>query len=49
MTDREIEQDRYGVNDRRVGRTEDLPEEWVEAVRKAKVPAEFAALDDELK
>ena len=31
--------------DRRVG----LPEEWVEAVRNAKVPDEFAALDAELK
>ena len=35
--------------DRRVGLTEDLPEEWVEAVRNAKVPDEFAALDAELK
>jgi PHD/YefM family antitoxin component YafN of YafNO toxin-antitoxin module len=34
--------------DRRVGLTEDLPEEWVEAVRNAKVPDEFAALDAEL-
>ncbi|MBV9826940.1 MAG: hypothetical protein JO001_14875 [Alphaproteobacteria bacterium] len=34
--------------DRRVGLTEDLPEEWIEAVRKAKVPDEFAALDAEL-
>ena len=31
--------------DCRVGLTEDLPEEWVEAVRNAKVPDEFAALD----
>jgi PHD/YefM family antitoxin component YafN of YafNO toxin-antitoxin module len=31
--------------DRRVG----LTEEWVEAVRNAKVPDEFAALDAELK
>ena len=35
--------------DRRVGLTEELPEEWVEAVRNAKVPDEFAALDAELK
>ena len=35
--------------DRRVGLTEDLPEEWVEAVRNAKVPNKFAALDAELK
>jgi hypothetical protein len=35
--------------DRRVGLAEDLPEEWVDAVRNAKVPDEFAALDAELK
>ena len=35
--------------DRRVGLTEDLPEDWVEAVRNAKVPDEFAALDADLK
>jgi hypothetical protein len=35
--------------DRRVGLAEDLPEEWIEAVRTAEVPAEFARLDDELK
>ena len=35
--------------DRRVGLTEDLPEECVEAVRNAKVPDEFAALDAEPK
>jgi prevent-host-death family protein len=35
--------------DRRVGLAEDLPEEWVEAVRNAKVPDEFAALAAELK
>jgi PHD/YefM family antitoxin component YafN of YafNO toxin-antitoxin module len=34
--------------DRRVGLTEDLPEEWVEAARNAKVPDEFSALDAEL-
>lgn len=35
--------------DRRVGLTEDLTEEWIEAVRSARVPDEFAALDAELK
>ncbi len=35
--------------DRRVGLAEDLPEEWVEAVRNAKVPDEFTAVDAELK
>jgi hypothetical protein len=35
--------------DRRVGLTEDLPEEWIEAVRNARVPDDFAALDAELK
>jgi PHD/YefM family antitoxin component YafN of YafNO toxin-antitoxin module len=35
--------------DRRVGLTEELREEWIEAVRNAKVPDEFAALDAELK
>lgn len=35
--------------DRRVGLAEDLPKEWVDAVRNAKVPDEFAALDAELK
>lgn len=35
--------------DRRVGLAERLPEEWVAAVRDAKVPDEFAALDTELK
>jgi prevent-host-death family protein len=34
--------------DRQVGLTAELPEEWVEAVRSAKVPAEFAHLNDEL-
>jgi len=34
--------------DRRVGQTVDLPEEWVEAVRMAKVPDEHAHLDREL-
>jgi hypothetical protein len=35
--------------DRRVGLTEELPEEWVEAVRNGKVPDEFAVLDAELR
>ena len=35
--------------DRQVGLTTELPEEWVEAVRQAKVPDEFAHLDAELK
>ena len=35
--------------DRQVGLTTELPEEWVEAVRNAKVPDEFAHLDAELK
>jgi len=34
--------------DRRAGLAEDLPEDWIEAVRTAEVPAEFAGLDDEL-
>jgi prevent-host-death family protein len=34
--------------DRQVGLTAELPEEWVEAVRNAKVPDEFAHLDAEL-
>jgi PHD/YefM family antitoxin component YafN of YafNO toxin-antitoxin module len=35
--------------DRRAGLSSELPEEWVEAVRNAKVPDEFAGLDAELK
>ena len=35
--------------DRRVGRTEDLPEEWIDAVRKAGAPADSAVLDSERK
>jgi PHD/YefM family antitoxin component YafN of YafNO toxin-antitoxin module len=35
--------------DRRVGLAAELPEEWVEAVRSAKVPDEFARLDTDLK
>jgi hypothetical protein len=36
-------------SDRRVGLTMELPEEWVEAVRDAKVPDEFSFLDEDLK
>jgi prevent-host-death family protein len=32
--------------DRPVGLTRDLPEAWIEAVRNARVPDEFAALDN---
>lgn len=35
--------------DRQVGLTSELPEEWIEAVRNAKVPDEFAHLDADLK
>jgi prevent-host-death family protein len=35
--------------DRQVGLTTELPEEWIEAVRQAKVPDEYAYLDAELK
>jgi len=35
--------------DRRAGLTAELPEAWIEAVRNAKVPEEFAHLDAELK
>jgi len=34
--------------DRHVGLTAELPEEWVDAVRRAKVPDEFAHLNSEL-
>ncbi len=43
------EWERLKRRDRRVGLTSELPEEWAEAVRNAKVPEEFAHLDDELK
>ena len=35
--------------DRQVGLTTELPEEWVDAIRSAKVPEEFAPLDADLK
>ena len=34
--------------DRQVGLTAELPDEWIEAVRSAKVPDEFAHLDADL-
>ena len=43
------EWERLKCRDRRFGLTTDLPEEWVEAVRSAKVPDEFASLDGEPK
>ena len=43
------EWERLKHRDRQVGLTTELPEEWVEAVRHAKVPEEFAHLDAELK
>jgi hypothetical protein len=32
-----------------VGRTKDLPDEWLEALENAKVPDEYAYLHEELK
>lgn len=43
------EWERLRRRDRRVGLTAELPEEWAEAVRRAKVADEFAHLDAELK
>jgi prevent-host-death family protein len=42
------EWERLKRRDRHVGLTAELPEEWVEAVRHAQVPDEFAHLDTEL-
>ena len=42
------EYSRLKRRDRQVGLTTDLPEEWVDAVRQAKVPDEFAHLNAEL-
>jgi hypothetical protein len=39
---------RLQPRDRRVGVTAELPEKWIEAVRQAKVPDEFAHLDADL-
>jgi hypothetical protein len=44
-----VRHSRYKRRNRRVGRTSELPQEWVEAVRRATVPDEFAYLDDELR
>lgn len=43
------EWERLKRRDRRVGLTAELPEEWVEAIRSAEVPDQFAHLDAELK
>ncbi|MGA8169252.1 MAG: type II toxin-antitoxin system Phd/YefM family antitoxin [Methylocystis sp.] len=43
------EWERLKRRDRRVGLTSELSEEWVEAVRSAKVPDEYAELDADLK
>ena len=43
------EWERLKRRDRHVGLTVDLPAEWLEAVRDAKVPEEFAHLDADLK
>lgn len=42
------EWERLKRNEQRVGLTAELSQEWVEAVRRAKVPDEFARLDSEL-
>ena len=42
------EWERLKRRDRQVGLTADLPEEWVEVIRSAAVPGEFAPLDAEL-
>lgn len=41
--------ERLKRRDRKVGLTIDLSDEWAEAVRLAKVPDEYAFLDEELK
>jgi prevent-host-death family protein len=43
------EWERLRRRDRRAGLTSELPDEWLEAARQAKVPEEFAYLDEELK
>jgi prevent-host-death family protein len=43
------EWERLKRRDRRVGLAAELPEDWVEAVRSAKVPEELGHLDAELK
>lgn len=42
------EWERLKSRDRKVYMTTELPDEWIEAVRNAKVPDEFAYLDAEL-
>jgi prevent-host-death family protein len=42
------EYDRLKRRDRQVFRSEDLPDEVLERIAKAEVPAEFAYLDDEV-
>jgi len=42
------EWERLKRRDRRVGLTAELSDEWVEAIRQAEVPPEFAHLDAEL-
>ena len=39
---------RLSQRDRRVGAAEDLPDDWLEALLKAEVPAEYSYLDAEL-
>ena len=46
MSSREWE--RLQRHERRAGPTSDLPDEWLDAVRSAEVPAAFAHLDKEL-
>jgi prevent-host-death family protein len=41
--------ERLKRRDRKVGLTIDLSDEWADAVRQAKVPDEFAYLDEELR
>jgi prevent-host-death family protein len=38
--------ERLKRRDRKVGLVEDLPDEWIEAIREAKVPDEYAHLDE---
>ncbi|HEY2356075.1 MAG TPA: type II toxin-antitoxin system Phd/YefM family antitoxin [Phenylobacterium sp.] len=43
------EWERLKRRDRKAGLSADLPDEWVDAIGSAEVPAEFAHLDAELK
>ena len=38
--------ERLKRRDRTVGLVEDLPDEWIEAIREARVPEEYAHLDE---